>query len=70
MVWLSLQAHEFKQQELLMHTLVPVNGTYEFYVVPGQYKVVASTEKGCEEQKNVSIVHKEAHIDFLLKETR
>ncbi len=66
MVWLSKIAEEFQQKELLMHTLVPVNGTYEFYVIPGQYRIEVSTEKGCEEHKNVFIVHKEARIDFVL----
>ena len=67
MVWLSKIAEELQQKELLMHTLVPLNGTYEFYVIPGQYRVEVSSEKGCEEHKNVFIVHKEARVDFLLR---
>jgi hypothetical protein len=67
MVWLSKMAEEFQQKELLMHTLVPLNGTYEFYVIPGQYRVEVSTEKGCEEHKNIFIVHKEARVDFVLR---
>ena len=67
MVWLSKMAEEFQQKELLMHTLVPVNGTYEFYVIPGQYRLEVSSQKGCEEQKNIFIVHKEARVDFVLR---
>ena len=70
MVWLSKIAEEFQHKELLMHTLVPVNGTYEFYVIPGQYRLEVSTEKGCEEHKNVFIVHKEARIDFILRDQK
>ena len=70
MVWLSKIAEEFQQKELLMHTLVPINGTYEFYVIPGQYRVEVSTDKGCEEHKNVFIVHKEARIDFILRDKK
>ncbi len=55
MVWLSLNEKEFKKKLLLMHTLVPERGTFEFYVKPGRYLLVGSNEKGCSWEKAVEV---------------
>jgi hypothetical protein len=70
MVWLSKVAEEFSKQELLMHTMVPHEGSYEFYVKPGQYRIVASTSLGCEVSQNVYVSHKSARIDFVLTDKK
>jgi hypothetical protein len=48
MVWLSLDKELYKERLLLMHTEVPVGGSYQFYLKPGEYQVRASDEQGCE----------------------
>lgn len=48
MVWLSLDKDDYKERLLLMHTEVPVGGSFQFYLKPGAYQVRASDEKGCE----------------------
>lgn len=40
-VWLSIG------QILLYQVEVPVNGSYEFHVVPGKYDLLATNSKGC-----------------------
>ena len=47
MVWLGTENQNFKERQLLMHTEVPVGGTFEFYVKNGEYEVRATNEKGC-----------------------
>jgi hypothetical protein len=70
MVWLSKNEAEFKKKELLLHTLVPERGTFEFYVLPGEYLLVASNELGCEVEKVVSIVDKDALLEISLSEKK
>lgn len=48
MVWLSLDKDDYKERQLLLHTQVPVGGTFQFYLKPGQYQVRASDQNGCE----------------------
>lgn len=48
MVWLSLDKDTYKERLLLMHTEVPVGGTFQFYLKPGDYQLRASDAKGCE----------------------
>jgi hypothetical protein len=48
MVWLSLDKDNYKERLLLMHTEVPVGGSFQFYVKPGSYQVRASDKNGCE----------------------
>ncbi len=48
MVWVSLDKDNYKERLLLMHTEVPVGGTFQFYLKPGNYQIRASDEKGCE----------------------
>jgi hypothetical protein len=55
MVWLSLDKENYKERLLLMHTEVPVQGSFSFYVKPGNYQVRASDEKGCEFFERVSV---------------
>lgn len=67
MSWLSLPSTDFNKKLLLMHTLVPVKGSFEFFVLPGNYRVVVSTSKGCSQEKFVSISNKNKEIDFDLR---
>lgn len=48
MVWLSLDAPSRAGRQLLLHTEVPVGGSYKFYTKAGEYQVRASDEAGCE----------------------
>lgn len=48
MVWVALDKDDYKDRLLLMHTEVPVGGSFQFYLKPGEYQVRASDEKGCE----------------------
>lgn len=59
MVWLSLNEKEFKKKLLLMHTLVPERGSFEFYVKPGSYLLTGSNKKGCSWEKVVKINDKD-----------
>jgi hypothetical protein len=47
MVWLSTVSDDFAQRTLLMHTEVPNNGSFEFYVKPGHYEVRGTSSEGC-----------------------
>lgn len=55
MVWLSLDKDNYKERLLLMHTEVPVGGTFRFYVRPGHYQVRASDESGCDYLQRVTV---------------
>jgi hypothetical protein len=55
MIWLSTDSENYKQRQLLLHTLVPKGGTFSFYVKPGSYQVRGSDERGCESLTKVSI---------------
>jgi hypothetical protein len=48
MVWLSLDKENYQERLLLMHTEVPIGGTFRFYVKKGDYQIRASDEAGCE----------------------
>jgi hypothetical protein len=48
MIWLSLDKDSYKERLLLMHTEVPVGGTFQFNVRPGSYQIRGSDEAGCE----------------------
>jgi hypothetical protein len=67
MVWLSLDKENYKDRLLLMHTLVPVGGTFKFNVRPGEYQVRASDEAGCEFLKKVSVKGSDPHISIMLE---
>lgn len=70
MVWLSKKSNEFAKKELLMHTLVPHEGTFEFYVIAGDYKIDVSTEKGCAISQSVYITHEDAYLNLPVKEAK
>lgn len=65
MVWLSLDKENYQERLLLMHTEIPQNGTFKFYVKPGKYQVRASDEAGCELVRKVEI--KERNLTLNLK---
>ena len=67
MIWLSLDKENYKDRLLLMHTLVPVGGTFKFNVRPGNYQVRASDEAGCEFMKKVSVRGSDPHISILME---
>jgi hypothetical protein len=55
MVWVALDKDQYKERLLLMHTEVPVGGSFQFYLKPGEYQVRASDEKGCEFFQRVEV---------------
>lgn len=55
MVWLSLDKEDYQERLLLMHTEVPLGGTFRFHVRPGDYQVRASDKDGCEFLQRVSV---------------
>jgi hypothetical protein len=63
MVWLSLDKNNYKERLLLMHTLVPVGGKFQFYLKPGNYQVRASDEKGCDFFQRVKVSSGEFYLD-------
>lgn len=67
MVWLSLDKENYKERLLLMHTEVPVGGTYQFYLKPGEYQVRASDEKGCEFFKRIKVEKVVGQVDVLME---
>ena len=70
MVWLSKNEAEFAKKELLLHTAVPERGTFEFYVLPGDYLVTASNERGCSAERQVRINEKDVVLELELKEKK
>ncbi len=70
MVWLSKNQQEFAKKELLLHTAVPERGTFEFYVLPGDYLLVASNEKGCALEQPVRIQEKDLLLQLDLSEKK
>lgn len=65
-MWLSLDKESYKERLLLMHTEVPQNGTFEFYVKPGNYQVRASDPEGCEFLKKLTVKTKPASFEVRL----
>jgi hypothetical protein len=65
MVWVSLDKENFQERQLLMHTLVPIGGSFQFYLNPGQYQVRGSDKKGCETTHKVTVG--ESLVDLSLK---
>ncbi len=55
MVWLSLDKDDYKERLLLMHTLVPVGGKFQFYLKPGHYQLRASDEQGCSFYQKIKV---------------
>lgn len=63
MVWLSLDKNDYHERLLLMHTLVPVRGTYQFYLKPGKYQVRGSDEAGCEFFSRIEVKNSVVNLD-------
>lgn len=63
MVYLSLDKDNYKERLLLMHTEVPQNGTFKFYVKPGNYQVRAGDKEGCEFFQKVSVKEREINLE-------
>lgn len=63
MVYLSLDKESYKDRLLLMHTEVPQNGTFKFYVKPGDYQIRAGDEAGCEFFKKVSVKERDVNLE-------
>ena len=70
MVWLSKNEKDFSKKELLLHTQVPERGTFEFSVIPGDYLVVASNDKGCAIEQPVRIADKDVLLQLDLSEKK
>ncbi len=70
MVWLSLDKDNYKERLLLMHTMVPIGGTFEFHVKAGKYQVRASDEKGCEDFLRVEIGTQDKVVSLKLGEKK
>lgn len=66
MVWLSLDKENYQERLLLMHTEVPVKGSFQFYVKPGDYQIRVSDEAGCEFSKKISIRNEDVQVDAML----
>lgn len=64
MVWLSLDRDHFQERKLLLHTEVPVGGSYKFYARPGKYQVRASDEVGCEFLARVEVKDTELTVNI------
>jgi hypothetical protein len=58
MVWLALDKEDYKERLLLMHTEVPVGGSFQFYLRPGDYQLRASDAKGCEYLQKITVKDK------------
>lgn len=70
MVWLAPNTTQFKKKILLMHTMVPEKGSFEFYVKPGEYLVAGSNEKGCFFEQVVNIEEQDQQIKIVLQEQK
>lgn len=66
MVWLSLDKDSYKERLLLMHTEVPVGGTFQFYLKPGKYQLRASDKSGCEYLKRIVVKDAVGKVDVKL----
>lgn len=55
MVWVSLDKDNYKEKLLLMHTEVPVGGSFQFYLKPGNYQIRGSDQAGCEYLKRIVV---------------
>lgn len=64
MVWLSLDKDNYKERLLLMHTEVPVGGSFKFYVRAGNYQVRASDKEGCEFFQRVELKKEDTFVNI------
>jgi hypothetical protein len=66
MMWLSLDKDNYKERLLLMHTEVPVGGSFQFYLKPGKYQLRGSDKSGCEYLKRIVVNEKMGSVDVKL----
>jgi hypothetical protein len=64
MVWVSLDENDYKDRLLLMHSEVPVGGSFQFYLKPGDYQVRASDDKGCEFLQKIKVKNLVSNIQI------
>jgi hypothetical protein len=55
MIWLSVKDIPNDRELLLSHILVPLNGTFEFRILPGRYHLIASNPSGCLDEKFLDV---------------
>lgn len=67
MVWISLDKEEYKERLLLMHSEVPVGGTFQVHLVPGKYQLRASDKLGCETFRRIQVKEGEQNINLKLE---
>lgn len=67
MVWVSLDKEEYKERLLLMHSEVPVGGTFQLHLLPGNYQLRASDKLGCETFKRIQVKEGEQNIPLKLE---
>lgn len=48
-IWVS------KKAEILYQVEAPINGSFEFHLVPGEYDIAATSSNGCQVKKNFSV---------------
>ena len=63
MVWVSFDKDTYKERLLLMHTEVPVGGSFQFYLKPGNYQIRGSDQAGCEYLKRIVVKDKVGTVE-------
>ncbi|HAZ14501.1 MAG: hypothetical protein A2X86_00390 [Bdellovibrionales bacterium GWA2_49_15] len=53
-IWVS------KKAEILYQVESPINGSFEFHLVPGEYDIAATTSNGCEVKKSFAVAKNES----------
>jgi hypothetical protein len=64
MVWVSLDKENYHERLLLMHSEVPVGGSFQFYLKPGAYQVRASDQKGCDYLDHITVSEAVRNIEI------
>jgi hypothetical protein len=64
MVWLSLDESSYEKRLLLMHTMVPVGGTFQFYLKAGEYELRGSDDQGCGFIRKIKIGRSISSVDI------
>jgi len=62
MVWVSLDKDNYKERILLMHSEVPVGGTFQVHLLPGNYQLRGSDKVGCETFRRIKVKEGEQNI--------
>ncbi|MBI2519281.1 MAG: hypothetical protein HYV97_02640 [Bdellovibrio sp.] len=53
-IWIS------KKAEILYQVEVPINGSFEFHLVPGDYDIAATTSNSCQVKKSFTVAKNES----------